>query len=175
MCLSSKKYTGEETLAKLKSEDEQKKLLADSVLPAYRQFRSWAEEFEEASMYVYQFVDEHPDFFSVFNGSFSVSKYGINFHYKDTYPDFSYPDNCYYDWKISDPKWPSINYWNAFPNDLHIMESAWKVYPDVITYTDIGWSHCILVYSRSGRLPSAFIRDKRNENRYFWNVNIRKH
>lgn len=40
----------EETLEKLKSEDEQKKLLADSVLPAYRQFKSWAEEFEDASL-----------------------------------------------------------------------------------------------------------------------------
>ena len=38
------------TLAKLKNEDEQKKLLADSVLPAYRQFKSWAEEFEDASL-----------------------------------------------------------------------------------------------------------------------------
>ena len=32
------------------TEDDQKKLLADSVMPAYRQFRSWAEEFEDASL-----------------------------------------------------------------------------------------------------------------------------
>ena len=40
----------EETLEKLKTEDDQKKLLANSVMPAYRQFRSWAEEFEDASL-----------------------------------------------------------------------------------------------------------------------------
>ena len=40
----------EQSLAKLKDEDNQKKLLADSVMSAYRQFRSWSEEFEDASM-----------------------------------------------------------------------------------------------------------------------------
>ena len=39
-----------ETLEKLKAEDDQKKLFADSIMPAYRQFRSWAEEFEDASL-----------------------------------------------------------------------------------------------------------------------------
>ena len=48
--IKSKISEDEETLEKLKSEDEQKKLLADSVLPAYRQFKSWAEEFEDASL-----------------------------------------------------------------------------------------------------------------------------
>lgn len=40
----------EKTLEKLKAEDDQKKLIAESVMPAYRQFRSWAEEFEDASL-----------------------------------------------------------------------------------------------------------------------------
>ena len=37
-------------LAKLKDEDDRKKLLADSVVSAYRQFKSWSEEFEDASL-----------------------------------------------------------------------------------------------------------------------------
>ena len=48
--LKSRIIEDEETLEKLKTEDDQKKLLADSVMPAYRQFRSWAEEFEDASL-----------------------------------------------------------------------------------------------------------------------------
>ena len=48
--LKSRITDDEETLEKLKAEDDQKKLLADSVMPAYRQFRSWAEEFEDASL-----------------------------------------------------------------------------------------------------------------------------
>ena len=45
------KITGnEQSLAKLKDEDNRKKLLADSVVPAYRQFKSWSEEFENASL-----------------------------------------------------------------------------------------------------------------------------
>ena len=48
--LKSRITEDEETLEKLKTEDDQKKLLADSVMPAYRQFRSWAEEFEDASL-----------------------------------------------------------------------------------------------------------------------------
>ena len=38
--IKSKITEDEKTLAKLKNEDEQKKLLADSVLPTYRQFRA---------------------------------------------------------------------------------------------------------------------------------------
>ena len=48
--LKSRIAEDEETLEKLKTEDDQKKLLADSIMPAYRQFRSWAEEFEDASL-----------------------------------------------------------------------------------------------------------------------------
>ena len=48
--LKSRIVEDEETLEKLKAEDDQKKLLADSVMPAYRQFRSWADEFEDASL-----------------------------------------------------------------------------------------------------------------------------
>ena len=48
--LKSRIIEDEETLEKLKTEDDQKKLLADSVMPAYRQFMSWAEEFEGASL-----------------------------------------------------------------------------------------------------------------------------
>ncbi len=36
-------------LAQLKDEDRQKREMAESVIPAYRQFRSWAEEYEDAS------------------------------------------------------------------------------------------------------------------------------
>lgn len=137
----------------------------------------YRESYELISEYVYQFVDEHPDFYSVFRGDFYISKNGITFYYKNTYPDYSYPDNCHYDWEISDPKWPSINYWDAFPNDMRATEPAWNVFPDVITYT--GWRYCMLVYSRSGRLPSEFIRDIRNANRYWRTpddvINIIKH
>ena len=48
--LKSRITEDEETLEKLKTEDDQKKLLAESVMPAYRQFMSWAEEFEDASL-----------------------------------------------------------------------------------------------------------------------------
>ena len=48
--LKSRIVEDEGTLEKLKAEDDQKKLLANSVMPAYRQFRSWAEEFEDASL-----------------------------------------------------------------------------------------------------------------------------
>ncbi|MGN1409137.1 MAG: recombinase family protein, partial [Eubacteriales bacterium] len=46
--IKAKIAENEKSLARLKDEDNQKKLLADSVMPAYRQFRSWAEEFEDA-------------------------------------------------------------------------------------------------------------------------------
>ena len=39
----------EEKLRQLKDEDLQKKEAANSVIPAYKQFKTWAEEFEDAS------------------------------------------------------------------------------------------------------------------------------
>lgn len=48
--LKSRISDDEETLEKLRVEADQKKLLAASVMPAYRQFRSWVEEFEDASL-----------------------------------------------------------------------------------------------------------------------------
>lgn len=138
----------------------------------------YRESYELISEYVYQFVDEHPDFYSVFDGGFYISKNGITFYYKDTYPDYSFPDNCYYDWEISDPKWPSINYWDAYPTNKYATEPRWHVFPDVITHT--GWMlDSMLVYSRSGRLPSEFIRDIRSANRCWRTpddvINIIKH
>jgi len=41
---------GEAILSKLQDEDAQKKALCDNMIPAYHQFRSWAEEFENASL-----------------------------------------------------------------------------------------------------------------------------
>ena len=38
-----------EELKKLQEEDSEKKEASDSIVPAYRQFRSWADEFEAAS------------------------------------------------------------------------------------------------------------------------------
>ena len=48
--IKAKITENEQSLVKLKDEDNRKKLLADSVVPAYRQFKSWSEEFEDASM-----------------------------------------------------------------------------------------------------------------------------
>ena len=48
--IKAKITENEQSLAKLKDEDNRKKLLADSVVPAYRQFKSWSEEFEDASL-----------------------------------------------------------------------------------------------------------------------------
>ena len=41
---------GEAILSKLQDEDAQKKAWCDNMIPAYHQFRSWAEEFENASL-----------------------------------------------------------------------------------------------------------------------------
>ena len=54
--IKSKIAENEQSLAKLKDEDNHKKLLADSVMPAYRQFRSWAEEFEDAPLEVKKMI-----------------------------------------------------------------------------------------------------------------------
>ena len=40
----------ESVLARLKDEDAQEKALCDGMIPAYQQFRSWAEEFDNASL-----------------------------------------------------------------------------------------------------------------------------
>ena len=40
--IKAKITENEQSLAKLKDEDNCKKLLADSVVPAYRQFKSWS-------------------------------------------------------------------------------------------------------------------------------------
>ena len=40
---------GEEQLQKLEDEMLQKKEMTEAVLPAYRRFKSWAEEFDTAS------------------------------------------------------------------------------------------------------------------------------
>ena len=39
----------EEKLSQLRDEDAQKKAVAGNVIPAYQQFKTWAEEFEDAS------------------------------------------------------------------------------------------------------------------------------
>ena len=41
---------GEAILEKLRDEDAQKKAMCDNMIPAYQQFQSWAEEFENASL-----------------------------------------------------------------------------------------------------------------------------
>ena len=43
-------------LAQLVDEDAVKKQTADSIMPAYRQFRSWAEEFEDAPLEVKKMI-----------------------------------------------------------------------------------------------------------------------
>jgi hypothetical protein len=40
----------ESRLAELKAEESEKKTLTDSIIPAYRQFKGWAEEFDNASI-----------------------------------------------------------------------------------------------------------------------------
>ena len=40
----------ESRLAELKAEENEKKTLTDSIIPAYRQFKGWAEEFDSASL-----------------------------------------------------------------------------------------------------------------------------
>ena len=40
----------ETRLAELKAEESEKKTLTDSIIPAYRQFKGWAEEFDSASL-----------------------------------------------------------------------------------------------------------------------------
>ena len=40
----------ESRLAELKAEESEKKTLTDSIIPAYRQFKGWAEEFDSASL-----------------------------------------------------------------------------------------------------------------------------
>ena len=40
----------QEQLEKLKQEDAAKKAISDSIIPAYRQFKTWAEEFDEAPL-----------------------------------------------------------------------------------------------------------------------------
>ncbi len=47
--LKDEMATAEEKLAQLKDADQQERSMADSVIPAYRQFKSWAEEFKDAS------------------------------------------------------------------------------------------------------------------------------
>ena len=46
----------EAVLQKLKDEETEKKAMSDSVIPAYRQFRSWAEEFDDASLEVKKMI-----------------------------------------------------------------------------------------------------------------------
>ena len=46
----------EGSLARLKDEDAQKKALCDGMIPAYQQFRSWAEEFDNASLEVKKMI-----------------------------------------------------------------------------------------------------------------------
>lgn len=40
----------QEQLEKLKQEDAAKKAISDGIIPAYRQFKTWAEEFDEAPL-----------------------------------------------------------------------------------------------------------------------------
>ena len=40
----------QEQLEKLKQEDTVKKAISDSIIPAYRQFKTWAEEFDGAPL-----------------------------------------------------------------------------------------------------------------------------
>lgn len=54
--VKSKIAEDEECLAQLKDEDAQKKAWSDSVVPAYKQFKSWAEEFEEAPLEVKKMI-----------------------------------------------------------------------------------------------------------------------
>ncbi len=46
----------ETKLAELQAEDAEKKAISDSIVPAYRQFKSWAEEFEEAPLNVKKMI-----------------------------------------------------------------------------------------------------------------------
>ncbi len=47
--LRSKLAESQKRLEELKAEDAEKKAMSDGILPAYKQFRTWAVEFEESS------------------------------------------------------------------------------------------------------------------------------
>ena len=47
--LRAKIERDEERLSELKAEDMEKKTLSDSIIPAYRRFKTWAVQFEESS------------------------------------------------------------------------------------------------------------------------------
>lgn len=140
----------------------------------YDEYRS---SFRVISKYVYQFVDEHPDFYSDFDGFFYISAYGITFYYQDTCADYSFPDNRYYEWYISAPEWiAATNYHDAIPRKQQPAENFWFVSSDIITY---GTVYGYMVYSRNGRLPINYIKELRSEEREWYTrsyiVNIIKH
>ena len=47
--LRAKIESDEQRLSELKAEDMEKKTLSDSIIPAYRRFKTWAVQFEESS------------------------------------------------------------------------------------------------------------------------------
>lgn len=80
---------GEERLEKLNNEMNQKKEMTEAVLPAYRRFKSWAEEFDSAPMEQKKMIS-----CQLFERIELGQDYTITFHMNITYQQF-----C--------PDWPS--------------------------------------------------------------------
>ena len=140
----------------------------------YDEYRS---SFRVISKYVYQFLDEHPDFYSDFDGFFYITTYGIEFSYQETCPEYHCPDNVWYTWYITDPAWSkAIDYYDAIPRKQWATEQYWFVSSDIIT---CGTVYGYMVYSRNGKLPINYIKELRSEEREWYTrsyiVNIIKH
>lgn len=77
----------EKRLAEIKSEVAEKKAMSDGIIPAYRQFRTWASEFEEASIEAKKMIVNEL-FSRIELGKGYKIRYVMNFTYKQFCDDW---------------------------------------------------------------------------------------
>ena len=74
----------------------EKKQLSESIIPAYRQFRTWADEFEEASFQAKKMI-ANQIFSRIEIGKGYVMHYEVNFTYKQFCEEWNNINNAHED------------------------------------------------------------------------------
>ena len=105
-------------------------------------------EFELLAEQIYLFVDSRPDFFTEFDGRFSIREDGLRFYKKgQTYPESVYPH------PVTAEGWTNAanNYHDAFTENVFRGEVGLRIYRNYISFYDA------LIYTRDGKYPQEYV------------------
>ena len=116
------------------------------------EFHEHEKEFELLAEQIYLFVDSRPNFFTEFDGRFSIREDGLLFIKRNViHLDYSHP--------VAAEGWADAanNYHDAFPENVFSGEVDERIYPNYISF------YSALIYTRDGKYPQEYVAPLKEE------------